>query len=148
MTLTPPTPAAPPARLRARLADLVNVPYADHGTDLERDGGLNCYGLVRAALSRYGIQWPEDPAQALRGREALARLLESGERPTPGDVVEMCMEDGAHLGMLLEDGYVLHAIRGRSSAISRLEMLRRMGAVTGIARPLHWQPEIAEGSHR
>lgn len=131
--------------MRPRFADLVGVPYVEGGRDRERDGGLDCYGLVRAGLMRLGLQWPENEAIALATPECLAEPV-SGRVPRTGDVVEMVIGDLRHIGLMLDETAVLHAQRGSRSVISTLSGLRRLRIVVGIARP--WGLELAHGLER
>lgn len=127
------------------LATLVGVPYVERGRDLARDGGLDCYGLVRVGLARLGVLWPENEAEALACSESLAVRLTSSERPQRGDVVEMLMEGRAHVGLMVDGFTVLHAKSPRdgdimaerpsTSVLTPLSTLRRLRAVIGVSRP-------------
>lgn len=117
------------------LATLVGVPYVERGRDLARDGGLDCYGLVRVGLARLGVLWPENEAEALACSESLAIRLATGERPQRGDVVEMLMETRVHVGLMVNSFIVLHARHEGTSVLTPLSTLRRMRAVIGVSRP-------------
>lgn len=117
------------------LATLVGVPYVERGRDLARDGGLDCYGLVRVGLARLRVCWPESEAEALSASTALARRLEASERPQRGDVVEMLVEGRAHVGLMVDGFTVLHMQRETVSVLTPLSTLRRLRAVIGVSRP-------------
>jgi cell wall-associated NlpC family hydrolase len=124
------------------LASLVGVPYVDRGRDIDRDGGLDCYGLVRLGLERLGVQWPVDEAEALAAPEGLARRLVDGERPGRGDVVEMSIEGQAHVGLVVDNGFTVlkHGDRRTPSVLVPLAVLRRLRVVVGISRPRGTEP--------
>lgn len=117
------------------LATLVGVPYVERGRDLARDGGLDCYGLVRVGLARLGVLWPENEAEALAASKALATRLTNQQRPQRGDVVEMLMGGRAHVGLMVDGFTVLHAKSEGASVLTSLSILRRMRAVIGVSRP-------------
>lgn len=117
------------------LASLVGVPYVERGRDIDRDGGLDCYGLVRLGLSRLGVEWPADEAEALGHPESLATRLTPAERPMRGDVAEMLMDGRAHVGLMVDGFTVLHAKREGTSVLTPLSTLRRLRAVIGVSRP-------------
>lgn len=116
------------------LASLVGVEYTDGGRTIE--GGLDCYGLVRLALRRLGVDLPAS--------EAGLAFETAGAEPVPlacvrrGDVVVMPADEesayAVHLGVMVDPLRLLHAVRGVGSRIDRYEAWCKAGKVTGVYR--------------
>lgn len=107
-------------RIAAEALALVDTPFRLRGRDLRT--GIDCVGLVLAALDRAGIAVREPPAYQLRGtsRERAEAVLGrdglvSVETEIPGDLV--LVESGPlqlHLMIRARDGHVhAHAGLGR-----------------------------------
>lgn len=106
-----------------------------------------CWATVVEGLACLGVAWPVDPAAALASREKLARRLGPSERPRRGDVVEMsggggdggvgvrASDAGSHVGLMLDEVWVLNASQGSGVRRDRLAALRRAGVVVAVLRP-------------
>lgn len=99
-------------RIEAAANALLGKPYVELGRKMDRDGGLDCLGLVSEFYSRaFGV-------------DIFAHGLESGWRetthPKAGDVAEIRAYQGVfvdHVAVLMPDSTLLHCLR--SSGVVR-----------------------------
>ncbi|MCB5425234.1 C40 family peptidase [Altererythrobacter sp. CC-YST694] len=112
------------ALARAAMA-LIGTPFRLHGRDPAT--GLDCVGLVHAALAAIGREAPAPCDYGLRNRDisrplgflSKAGLAQTSAPPLPGDV--LLVEPGPlqhHLLILGEDGAVIHAHAGLRRVVS------------------------------
>lgn len=102
----------------------VGVPYVEGGRDVQRDGGLDCWGLVRLVYAeQYGVNLPayEDAAGEDEAVERMAREREGWaqvETPRTGDLVLLRIKGREqHVGVVTRPGYMLHVSAvGRAGA--------------------------------
>lgn len=111
------------------IARFVGVPFADHG----RDGGFDCWGLVRAALAACrGLTLPDygggyadcgdHEGIAVSIRQGLAADFVRVDRPQPFDLVIFNIAgQPRHVGLMLDDVRFLHAPEGQTSRIERID---------------------------
>lgn len=128
----------------------IGIPYRDHGRD--RDG-LDCWGLVDLIYREVrGITLPDyrrfyadaDDAPgvaALLGMAALGQVQVGGWKPVPAgeerplDVLLLRLGHLAcHTALLAGGGDFLHVMRGRSTALERLDSFVWQGAARGAFR--------------
>lgn len=120
-----------PHQLPAWVAGHSGVPFIKNGRDRVRDGGLDCYGLVRAVYaSQFGVHLPAFVGSA---DQAIAEQLEppeDGALPTwvevharelqVGDVgVFRIGEEGLHTGVIVSRTHMLHTLEGTQSCVER-----------------------------
>lgn len=111
------------------VADLVGLDYEASG---------RCYGLVRTALSRAGVDLPECVAELMAAKSSYGRALAAGETPKAGDVVVMRGVDPEyelHLGVMVSDTRFLHATR-QGSRLDQLSAWQAADQVVRVVRPL------------
>ena len=126
-------------------SDLVGIPFRRRGRDAKT--GLDCWGLFRLAMSRFGLEIPEfdvdsldtQRIDALRRREIeSARWIELSA-PEPGCAVAMSLDRRMpdmiqHVGVCIDGRRVLHTMRATGSVITRLEDMGRVIKVRGFYR--------------
>lgn len=113
----------------------VGLPFADRGRKVERDGGLDCWGLVRKILwEQFGHclpSWGDDydsctELETVRGVvKAAIPILHAQRVATPevGDIVLLRIRGIAcHVGLYIGEQRMLHIMRGRNAVV---ESLRR-----------------------
>ena len=112
----------------------VGIPYVVGGRSWERDGGVDCWGLLRLVYwHERGVKLPAyDDAYSTDGsdRERLARWFatetvawERVEAPRPMDAVWMRLPEGSpHVGMLYDARRILHTAPGHSSSLVRASL--------------------------
>jgi cell wall-associated NlpC family hydrolase len=107
----------------------VGIPFVDHG----REGGADCWGLVRAVLADVrGVMLP-DYGNGYAGtadhegieasiREGLVRDFQRVEVPQAFDLVifNLCNQP-RHVGLMVTSWQFLHVPEGQSSRIERIE---------------------------
>jgi cell wall-associated NlpC family hydrolase len=130
-SLTPLPPMDPSTTLtaaqRENLNRLVGIPFVKNGVDASRDGGLDCYGVVRAAAVVFGVMLPADSAACFAlTPAAFSRVEPAANDWREGDVIVLDRSP-QHMGIVVEIGGggsfagVLHALRGGKSAIMNVE---------------------------
>lgn len=118
-------------------ADLVGREYT---------GPWPCWDCAVEVLSRMGVTLPAVPGEALAAREAWGEPLQARAAARAGDLVDMLADGRPHVGVCLDAFRVIHAVdragvgdeagpRTAVVRVDRLAVLRRAGAVVGIARP-------------
>ena len=115
----------------------VGIPYVAEGADIARDGGLDCWGLIKLIWrERYGIELPiydgphwkpgaDRVAIAIAIQEAVARyqiVLTGEEREGDGIILRM-LGNPLHVGLVVTPGWMIHS---NESAASCVEDYRRM----------------------
>jgi cell wall-associated NlpC family hydrolase len=108
-------------------SDFVGIPYAD----------LDCYALVRVVSSEvYGLNLPDFPDYVQNAEAIIAKEKASGHwahveraQAKAGDIVTMSpvMDSGRHVGILIENGLVLHTSIKYGSLIQMEKSLVLMG---------------------
>lgn len=107
--------------------DLIGIPFVFNGRDLR---GLDCYGLAREALRRFGYDVPEFSFACYDALDIYAAVLDqvAGGRwqpvapPIPaGAVVVMAIDPVSplacqHIGVHVGSGIVLHTLNKRRSS--------------------------------
>lgn len=105
-------------------------PFCQRGRDLERDGGLDCLGLVRLGLHvRFNIDLP-DLAVTWGSREdtaAVERFMEEFDTTSigwrtvplgeerPGDILWLHNGGRIHVGLVVAGGLMLHVEKDADS---------------------------------
>lgn len=121
-------------------SNYVGIPYQRGGRT--RDG-LDCWGLVRLVYAEQrGIELPSfvefDNGQAARVAELVAQQKERWipiDSPLPGDVVVLRLEGHeAHVGLVVEQGRMLHALDGVGSSVERFDTGKWRHRVGGFYR--------------
>lgn len=114
--------------------DLVGIEYREGGrTPAE---GLDCYGVARLALERFGYQLPADYREAMLGAQAQARELPAGEAIRAGDVLEITGGEGfgLHLGVAIDGQRFIHATQLGGCRIDRIDLWQRAKKVQRVLR--------------
>ena len=114
------------------LRDLIGIPFLQNGRDPAV--GLDCWGLCREALRRFGRDVPDFPhavydaleIDAQAATEARTGRWERIDQPEPGCVAAMAVDPdlpGAitHLGVYIGGGRILHTIQKLNSSLFRLD---------------------------
>ena len=112
-------------------AAYVGLPFAPRGRDLERDGGLDCWGLVRHVYAReLGLTLPSfhtdyaDPTVAgqidplVVAEAARWRAVSPGEERALDVVVLRRGRWRAHVGVVTSPGWMLHVEAGVDAALA------------------------------
>ena len=104
------------------LADLIGVPYKDHGRDLD---GLDCYGcgilaeyiLVRKKLkdALYDKNIPELEQQLVPTLN-----VEKTDVIERGNILEMTLFNELHIGVVIDSKTFIHATRNQGVRISNI----------------------------
>lgn len=152
-------------------AGLVGVPYKAGGRDGKAcaqggDGGLDCYGLARAALMRVGVPLPTDQRDgglfASQHGEIIWARKESGEqdampRLKAADLLVMSLpEPGqkrrAHVGVVVQDGggRMLHTISVAAALVGVIKSRSCIDAVgpwwSSVETVVRFKPVWPEGT--
>ena len=122
----------------------IGLPFKTHGRDIT---GLDCWGLVRLVLhEQMDCQLPSytqfydtttNAAQIgpLVRRETLNWSRVSDAQSKCGDVIIFRMYgQPMHVGLALDEHYMLHIEQGINSAIERFDSLRWKKRIIGIFR--------------
>ena len=110
--------------------DLIGIPFVDGGRDPAT--GLDCWGLVMAAMRKYGQEVPDFKVgcfatKQIDGTYAIAaRDWKRVQAPEEGVVVAMAIDPLApgavqHFGVCIGGGYFLHTLMKISSCKTRLD---------------------------
>jgi len=117
-------------------ASYIGIEYADRGRT--REGGLDCWGLVRLVYAeRFGVILPSF-AESYTGREDRAGIAAAivgtasgsdwapADRPRLGDVLSFRVgRDEGHVGMVLGGlaggGWMIHQLAGTRSCLERFD---------------------------
>ena len=109
-----------------------DIPWVDGGRDVQRDGGLDCWGLARkVVLDLNNADLPEDNSEAFARMGELAQVVEA-EALQPGDIV--LMQRDQHVGVCIGDR-VIHTSRSAGVQCVTVEALRRLKLATRALRP-------------
>ncbi|MEW5724400.1 MAG: NlpC/P60 family protein [Thermodesulfobacteriota bacterium] len=114
------------------IKDLVGIPFQNGGRDPST--GLDCWGLTRLVLARFGYEAPDYQASAFdsAGVSAAALAARCGgqwtevQAPAPGVVVLMALDPYfpdaiQHFGVCLNDREFLQTLEKTGSIITRLD---------------------------
>ena len=123
--------------------DYVGIPYVSGGRDRDRDGGLDCYGLIRVVYAaELGVEidelrvTPDDGRVAVDGEfEAQAQgteWLRVEDDAREFDIVWARNGLGSHCGVALNRSRMLHTIEGHDASVTRQEC--RLWTVIGRYR--------------
>lgn len=122
-------------------SEYVGVPYVSHGNS---PAGWDCLGLVLWVLrEHFGARLPDYAALYASGdADNSATLLAELDRawqpvsnPRPGDVLALrVMGVPRHVGVVVEPGVMLHAMRGRGTVLERLDSRTWKHAIHGAYR--------------
>lgn len=113
--------------------DLIGIPFVDGGRD---EKGLDCWGLVRIAFKRQGIEVKDYHIAAVNAQNIASTMAEQEnewqklKEPEIGCLVLLRLTPGCwanHVGIYLGDGKFLHAYLSTGVCIDRLR---------------HWQARI------
>ncbi|GMV26939.1 MAG: hypothetical protein AMXMBFR58_29700 [Phycisphaerae bacterium] len=111
---------------------LLNIPYRDGGRGHD---GVDCYGLVRLALQRVGVNLPSEPVNLTSG-QAFFNAIEPDKRVFPGDLLILNRPGvPTHAAIVVDGTMALHATAESNSRLDRVDLLRRAYRVEIIARP-------------
>ena len=110
--------------------DLIGIPFVDGGRDPAT--GLDCWGLVMAAMRKYGQEVPDfkvgcHSTVEIDGTYVIAvRDWTKIEDPEEGVVVAMANDPDRpeavqHFGICIGDGRFLHAMKKMNSCAPRLD---------------------------
>lgn len=122
----------------------IDIPFQEHGRTRE---GVDCWGLVRMiAEEQFGILLPcyateyettEDPNQTapvVAHEKKFWTEIAPGEEQL-GDVVVMRMlGQPIHVGMVVGDGRMIHALKGRGITLAAYGSLEWKHRITGFYR--------------
>jgi cell wall-associated NlpC family hydrolase len=111
-----------------RVDRVADRPYLDGGRD-PAVGGLDCYGLARAALADLGVEIPAEPAEGLALEAELGRELDASEPTREGDLLVIESDRGPHVGVALSRFRFVHATREAGVAVGRIGVWMRSGKV-------------------
>jgi len=127
------------------LRDLIGIPFVQAGRDPAL--GLDCWGLCREALRRFGQEVPDFPQTVYDALEIDARFIEERQacrwrqvaEPVPGCVVAMAIDPElpeaiTHLGVYIGGGRVLHTIQKLNASLFRLDDRFWGGKIRGYYR--------------
>jgi cell wall-associated NlpC family hydrolase len=127
------------------LRDLIGIPFLQNGRDPAI--GLDCWGLCREALKRFGQDVPDFPQAVYNALEISCRfagetqtgLWEKITEPVPGCVVAMAIDPDlpyaiTHLGVYIGGGRVLHTIKKLNSSLFRTDDRFWGGKIRGYYR--------------
>jgi cell wall-associated NlpC family hydrolase len=114
------------------LRDLIGIPFLQNGRNPAI--GLDCWGLCREVLKRFGLDVPDFPQAVYDAIEIDARFSgetrtgrwEKIDAPVPGCVVAMAIDPDlpqaiTHLGVYIGAGRVLHTINKLNSSLFRTD---------------------------
>ncbi|WP_027367597.1 NlpC/P60 family protein [Desulfocurvibacter africanus] len=116
--------------MRPDLRDLAGIPFVDGGRDPAQ--GLDCWGLFRLAMQRFGHEVPDYALSAFATQligETAARELAAKwrrvERPEPGCAVCMALDPAApgsvqHFGVYVGQGLFIHCLEKTGSILSHI----------------------------
>ena len=135
----------------------IGLPFMDHGRDRS---GLDCWGLVRLALSeQFGIALPSFAKEYSRATAVknISRLVEretrkwrrvEAGREQLGDVIVLRLRGApVHVGLVLGDGQMLHVESGIDSAIERYRGPRWADRISGFYRYKPFHDTLDEGEY-
>jgi cell wall-associated NlpC family hydrolase len=120
----------------------VGIPFKARGRDRS---GCDCWGLVRLVLKEeYGREVPafdvyDDPCDIASNSEIIARettiVAERTSSPMNGDLALFTSRGlPAHVGIIANDGVVLHVERGSDAVLERIESPRLAARLEGVYR--------------
>lgn len=129
---------------RVQLADVVGIPYLDHGRS---NKGWDCYGLVCWMLQHeFGLRVPsytmsytkaddlESSGSAFEYHKGEWVHVERGTEQY-GDVIVLTLGGSpVHCGMVLEPGRMLHCLAGRETCVERYDGHAWANRIEGIYR--------------
>lgn len=115
--------------MQGDIRDLIGIPFVDRGRSLS---GMDCYGLAREAMRRFGYDVPDMPVScgdALAAHaeyEAQRPLWTPVSLPDPGDLCAMSLdlqhpELIQHVGVFVGSGRILHTMLGRDSHLIKID---------------------------
>lgn len=104
------------------LADLIGVPYKNHGRDLS---GLDCYGCGILAVYIIIKKHLKDVFIKKNSIELEEELLptlnvEKTNKIEPGNILEMTLLDELHIGVVIDSDRFIHATTNQGVRISRI----------------------------
>jgi len=115
---------------RALVRSVVGIPYVEDGMDLVKDGGLNCWGLVRHVMlgigrhdfPRYEQYVERCSTWLLRGLDSFCTDFVPVIVPEPGDFVALKVpgEGEWHIGIMIDNITFLHTSRKTGAQIGRI----------------------------
>ena len=109
--------------MKTNLNNYVGIKWVYRGREIDRDGGLDCYGLVRLFYkNEYSIELPKwDVIASSDNPQVTDNLVKSNDlehdhpfvetiTPKTGDVVLMnILGFPVHVGIFVNDKYLLHS---------------------------------------
>ena len=124
------------------VSEYVGIPFADHGRDRS---GCDCWGLVRLVLgNHYGVEVPSyaetyPDANKPSASEAVDTLRQIDfiplSYPEPGAIVVLRVKGLPwHVGVMVNDHYFLHIMRGINAVCERIDGLTWANKVMGFYR--------------
>jgi cell wall-associated NlpC family hydrolase len=123
-------------------SEYIGIPFVDHGRD---ESGCDCWGLVRLVYrNEYGIelsdlgplyQNTEDAAGMKQVFLAALPQWRQVEKPEIGDVVLLrIMGNPIHVGIVIDDGKMLHVEQGLDSVVERFDSSMWLKRIEGFFR--------------
>lgn len=124
--------------------NLIGIPFLKEGRD--PSVGLDCWGLVMAAMRKYGYEVPDFKISCFASREIngiflveASRGWERVENPLPGRVLAMSLDwraPGAvnHFGVCIGEGRFLHTRVKTASCVERLNHPLWARTIKGVYR--------------
>lgn len=104
------------------VADLIGIPYKDHGRD---KNGLDCYGLALLVLERMGKHLDdviyENHDQALSLQYAPLLNVRQIDFIKEGALIEIHVKGTLHIGVVLDNKQFIHATENQGVRISRIQ---------------------------
>lgn len=103
---------------------IVGTPFMFGGRDIGTQGALDCVGVVLAYYKIMGHEIPDPATVDVNGVLASSFAAHFAKidkrRATVGDVVRYDHDSGAHLGVIVERGRMLHACRVRGACVAAI----------------------------
>lgn len=112
----------------------IGIPYIKGGREISKDGGLDCYGLVRKWYSdQYGIILPEyrlihSTGTSLNTTEKpqdISQDFDETDKPVLGDLILFnILGNPMHIAVYIDKNTMLHTFKTGGSVLERFTNLK------------------------